>query len=283
MVKAQTKGQKTAFIIVFIVFLIYSISLIYPFIWMFLNSFKMDVDFRADSFGLPSRWIFANYFDAITHVHKGANLLVMFFHSVMNVVIICIPGQFFAACTSYILSKYRFKLNKLIFNVALVIMVIPGIGSTAATFQLWHDLGIYDTYFSLFLMGGGGFGSGFLLLYSTFSTLSWTYAEAAFIDGASNFRTFMQIMLPQVFPVMFSLFIISAIGTWNDYYTPYMYLPTKPTIAVGLFEIEANALAQQIYPMFFALMLVATAPVLLLFVMMQNTIMENVTAGGIKG
>lgn len=283
MIKNQTKGQKAVFIAVIVVFIIYSISLIYPFVWMFLNSFKLDVDFRADSFGLPKRWIFANYYDAVTYVHKGSNILVMLFNSIMNVIVICIPGQFFGACTSYVLAKYRFKLNKLIFTVALIIMVIPGIGSTAATFSLWHKLGIYDTYFSLFLMGSSGFGSGFLLMYSAFSTLSWTYAEAAFIDGSSNFRTFIQIMLPQIFPVMFSMFIISAIGTWNDYYTPYMYLPSSPTIAVGLFEIEANALAQQIYPLFFALMLVATAPVLIAFIVFQNTIMENVTAGGIKG
>ena len=132
-------------------------------------------------------------------------------------------------------------------------------------------------------MASSGFGTGFLLLYATFKNVSWTYAEAAFIDGSSHFRVFFEIMLPQVMPTVISILIITSIGVWNDYYTPFMYLPTKPTIAVGLYEIQSNAVTKQEYTMFFALMLISVLPIAILFVIMQNTIMENVVSGGIKG
>lgn len=283
MVKNKSKGVKLVFIIVFLIFAIYSFTLIFPFGWLFLNSFKMDIEFRANTFSMPIRWIFENYYEAITYSHKGMNILQMFWNSLMTIIVICIPGSFFQACTSYILSKYKFKMNKALFNVALVIMIIPGIGSTAATYSMWHTLGIYDTYFSLFLMGSSGFGSSFLLVYASFKNLSWTYAEAAFMDGASHFKVFIKIMLPQVMPVLVSLGIITVIGTWNDYYTPYMYLPSHTTIAVGLYEIQESALRDQQYPQFFALMILTLLPVMLLFIMMQNTIMENITTGGLKG
>ena len=84
-------------------------------------------------------------------------------------------------------------------------------------------------------------------------------------------------------PTVISILIITSIGVWNDYYTPFMYLPTKPTIAVGLYEIQSNAVTKQEYTMFFALMLISVLPIAILFVIMQNTIMENVVSGGIKG
>lgn len=283
MFKPKTKAESIVFPIVLVIFLIYTVTLIYPFIWLFLNSFKTNAEFRSDTFGLPIRWIFANYYDAITYTYNGINILQMFVNSLINIVIVVVPDMFLACCTSYVLAKYKFKGRKLIFDIALIIMIIPTVGGTAATYSFFHDIGIFDSYFSLLLMAASGFGTGFLLLYSTFSNLSWTYAEAGFIDGASHFRVFISLMLPQVLPVIVSLMIITTIGVWNDYYTPYMYLPTKPTIAVGLSEIEANATSKDQYPLLFALMLLSIVPVLLLFVFMQNTIMENVTAGGIKG
>ena len=283
MLNKKTFSERIIFIIIFVLFAIYAFTLIYPFLWLFINSFKMDVEFRANSFALPKRWIFANYFDAITYVHKGYTIFNMFINSVINVVIIVVSNMFFQCCTAYVLSKYKFRFRKMIYNVALIIMVVPSIGSTAATFNLWHDIGIYDNYISILIMGASGFGSGFLLLYATFANLSWTYAEAGFIDGASHFKVFIKIMMPQVMPVMVSLMIITAIGVWNDYYTPYMYMPSYPTIAVGLFEIQANAMYKQQFPLFFSLMIISIIPVLLIFILMQNTIMQNVTAGGIKG
>ncbi len=283
MVKNRSKKTITVHTIVFIIFALLAFSLIFPFIWLFLNSLKMDVEFRADSFALPTRWIFANYYDALTYVHKDNTIFNMFLNSILNIIITVVPSTFFATCTSYVLAKYKFKLNGLIFTASLIIMIIPSVGSTAATFKLWHDLGIYDTYFSLFLMGAGGFSSGYLLFYASFKNLSWTYAEAGLLDGASHFRVFFSIMLPQIMPVIVSMVILNVIGVWNDFFTPYMYLPTKPTIAVGIYEVQANAITKQQYPLFFAMMFLSMLPVMLIFIFMQNTIMENVTAGGIKG
>lgn len=279
----KTKSEKVIFAVVFAVYLLLAISIVFPFVWLGLNSFKRDVEFRADSFALPSRWIFANYYEALTYTVKGNTIVDMFINSMLNIVGIVGFGLFFSCCTAYILSKYHFKMREAIFNAALVIMIVPSIGSTATIFRLWHTLNIYDTYLSVFIQAAGGFSTGFLLLYATFKNISWTYAEAAFIDGASHFRVFASIMLPQAMPTIVSLIIINVIGVWNDYYTPFMYLPTKPTVAVGLFEVQSTAITQQLFPQLFALMLVSVVPILVLFVIMQNTIMENVIAGGIKG
>ena len=121
------------------------------------------------------------------------------------------------------------------------------------------------------------------MLYGAFRSISWSYAEAAYIDGASELRVFLQVMIPMVLPSLIPLAILNFIGFWNDYYTPFLYLKTQPTLAVGLqsfvnqMEYDAN------WPALFALMLFSMAPIILLFVAFQKQIMSNVTTGGLKG
>lgn len=279
----RTAPERAIFTVVFVLFTMLAISIVYPFCWLFINSLKTDFAFRQNSFALPERIIFANYYNAMAYSLNGNTIVNMFFNSFINLVGIVSLGLFFSCCTAYVLSKYNFRGREFLFNLALIIMIVPTIGSTAVVYKMWNVLHIYDTYFSVFFMASSGFGTGFLLLYATFKNVSWTYAEAAFIDGSSHFRVFFEIMLPQVMPTVISILIITSIGVWNDYYTPFMYLPTKPTIAVGLYEIQSNAVTKQEYTMFFALMLISVLPIAILFVIMQNTIMENVVSGGIKG
>ena len=279
----RTALERAIFTVVFVLFTMLAISIVYPFCWLFINSLKTDFAFRQNSFALPERIIFANYYNAMAYSLNGNTIVNMFFNSLINLVGIVSLGLFFSCCTAYVLSKYNFRGREFLFNLALIIMIVPTIGSTAVVYKMWNVLHIYDTYFSVFFMASSGFGTGFLLLYATFKNVSWTYAEAAFIDGSSHFRVFFEIMLPQVMPTVISILIITSIGVWNDYYTPFMYLPTKPTIAVGLYEIQSNAVTKQEYTMFFALMLISVLPIAILFVIMQNTIMENVVSGGIKG
>ena len=279
----RTAPERAIFTVVFVLFTMLAISIVYPFCWLFINSLKTDFAFRQNSFALPERIIFANYYNAMAYSLNGNTIVNMFFNSLINLVGIVSLGLFFSCCTAYVLSKYNFRGREFLFNLALIIMIVPTIGSTAVVYKMWNVLHIYDTYFSVFFMASSGFGTGFLLLYATFKNVSWTYAEAAFIDGSSHFRVFFEIMLPQVMPTVISILIITSIGVWNDYYTPFMYLPTKPTIAVGLYEIQSNAVTKQEYTMFFALMLISVLPIAILFVIMQNTIMENVVSGGLKG
>ena len=120
-------------------------------------------------------------------------------------------------------------------------------------------------------------------MYAVFKGVSNTYMEAAYMDGAKNFRIFWQIMVPQVIPTAASLALLNALGTWNDYFTSYMWLPGHPTLSYGLYEIQANATTKNMFPQLFAFMMLCTLPILIAFIFMQNTIMENVTTGGIKG
>ena len=112
--------------------------------------------------------------------------------------------------------------------------------------------------------------------------------EAAKIDGAGNWRIFLTIYVPQAGGMLIILYILSFIGTWNDFMTPYLYLPSHPTLATGIQRLSAqisggNAQYVNDYPKLFAAMLVTILPVMILFIAFQKRIMRFSLGGGIKG
>lgn len=277
------RSEKIIMVIAFVIFTIYSFSLIFPFIWMFNNSLKVNQEFFANVWALPENWLFSNYVEVLRLKVSGTSFLGLIGNSVYYVVVSTIIGLFVPSLTAYIVAKYRFRGRSAIYSIAVFILVVPVLGGVAAMFKLLKALNIYNTYLALFLMGSGGFGFSFLLLYGFFKNLSWSYAEAAFVDGATDFRVYFTVMLPQAKGVLLSLAILTIIGQWNDYFNIYMYAPSRPNLAVGIKQYLDTLRYDANYPQLFAIMIISILPVLILFVAFNDTIMKSTVAGGLKG
>ena len=278
-------GLRITKIIIFVLFVLYSFSLIFPFLWMILNSFKTNQEFFNDIWGLPTNpsAFIDNFITAITMKNSGSTIIEMTLRSIFITIVGVIASTISCTCISYAIAKYKFPGRGLIYAVAIGVMLIPTVGSTSATYKLINDLGLYNNYLALILLYSGGFGFQFLLLHSTFKSISWTYAEAAMVDGASDFRVFTTVMLPLATPTMIPLVILNVISLWNDYFTPYMYLKGKPTLAVGLQAMVSQMEYNANWPALFVLILLSMLPIIILFICFQKQIMTNVTAGGLKG
>lgn len=271
--------------VVFVVFILYSITLIFPFIWMIYNSFKTNPEFFADIWALPQNMMngLENLKYALTLEISNSTIITMTLRSLLLTVVGTLVGLASTSCVSYVVAKYNFPGKNLIYAVAISIMLIPTIGSTSATYKLINDLGLYDNYIALILLYSGGFGFQFLLLHGVFKSISWQYAEAAYMDGASDFKVFTKVMLPMSMGTLVPLGILNAINIWNDYFTPYLYLKGKPTLAVGLQSMVNQMEYNANWPALFSLMLISMVPIITLFISFQKQIMSNVTAGGLKG
>jgi ABC-type glycerol-3-phosphate transport system permease component len=90
-------------------------------------------------------------------------------------------------------------------------------------------------------------------------------------------------MLPQAMPSIIALSILSFIGTWNDYMTPFLYLKNWPTLALGIYQFDTMQQYRSNVPIYYCGVLMSMVPILILFCCMQKTIMENTVAGGLKG
>ena len=282
------KGKKKAGfsacrIIVFILLAIYAFTLIYAMLWAVLSSLKTQTEFSTNLVGLPKDWQFGNYLQAFQSVQAGGhNMFEMFFNSLWYSCGGAALGVIASSMVAYVVAKYEFPGRRPIYAVALVTMMIPVVGSFPSQYRMYSTLGILDSPL-LLVTKFSGFGFNFVMLYSFFKTLSWTYAEAAFMDGASHLKVFLRVMLPQALPIMGSLFLVSTVQLWNEYMEPNLFLQSHPTLSSGLYIFQLEMTRGTNYPLLFAGLIVSVIPVIILFVKFQNTMMESMSMGGLKG
>ena len=293
----RSTGQKVALWIVCAIFILYSVSLLFPFAWLLFNSFKTRQDFLTSAvanggMSIPEIFDPHNYYEALIGFKltvgsgsavKEVNLLQMFLNSIILTATTTFLEVFFSACTAYVLAKYNFPGKKIIFGMVLASMVIPVVGTLPVMYDFIGSIGLMDTLPGVWIVYVGGFAFGFLLLNGHFKSLSWTYAEAAQIDGATSFGVFFKIMIPLSMPALISLAIITAIDYWNNFGTPKIYLPSMPTVAVRLDSLMIEIEKTSDYPLMFACVLVAIAPIVAIFCCFHKVIISNMVAGGIKG
>ncbi len=279
--------------IFFVIFLIYGISLLLPFLYLLVNSmyeltnYNANIDIRTtiafEYLSLKNYITAFDYLKVRLSTGEYASLIAMLGNSLMYIAITVVPTLLSSLMSAYVVSKYDFKLKPLIYNLVIVIQVVPIIGSMASSYKLMFDLQLINRPWLYWITCCGGFDFAFVLFYGYFNSVSWEYGEAAQIDGAGNFRIFWNIMIPQAKPVIVALIITTAISSWNDYMTPYMYLYDYPTVAYGIYfyKNEMNFVGNP--PVLFAGIIMAAIPALVLFSVFHQTIMENTVAGGLKG
>ena len=282
------------FSVVFVLFLAYAISLLLPFLFLVFSSLKDPLEYMQDSingniFNPPKAWLFDNWAKVFSEMHiigaEGETIYFpsMLFNSLWMSGVITVGGLFASSLTAYCLAKYKFKLRNFLYGIAIVTMTIPIIGSTGAMFKLTYDIGIFNTPLYPILTCLGGFGFNFLVLYGFFKNISWNYAEAVFVDGGGHFTAFFKIMLPQVVPALLTLGIMAFIGSWNDYTTPLLFLPNYPTIASGIYNVQVHLKRTGDYPQYFAALGISIIPIIILFVTFSDSLMKNLSVGGLKG
>lgn len=284
----RTKGEKVIYAIIFALFVLYTVLMVFPFVWLFISSFKSSYNYMEDIdhfrvMALPTKWMFENYAKAFVELeHDGTNLFGMFFNSIWYTAVVVIEGVFFSACTGYSLSKYKFKCKNLIYTVAVVSMTIPVVGTLPASFRLSAALRIYDTPLQPIVTCAGGFGFNFLIMYAFFKNMPWSYAEAVFMDGGNDFIAFFKVMLPMAVGPIVTLSIIASISCWNDYTSIILFMPSYQTVASGLYYVQLT-MFEKFPTIYYAALFISMIPVIVVFAIFSEQIMKNMSVGGLKG
>ncbi len=283
-------------LIIGITLTVYSVSLLVPFVWGLITSFKSNPDFMLNPMGLPQDWLFTNYQTAFNYIYvpvkygltqRYVMLIEMFGNSVLYAVGCAFMATITPCVVAYLVQKYPFPFGKVLYAVVLVTMVIPIIGSLPSEYALVQAIGFNDSMIGMWLMKANFLGTYFLILYAAWKALPNSYMEAAFVDGASHWRVFFQIMLPLLKTQLLVVFVLNFIAFWNDYQVPMLYMPNKPTAAYGLYYFSlgggSNANQTSTTPMKLAGSMVITVPILIFFIIFKDKLIGNLTMGGLKG
>lgn len=273
---------------------LYCVSLLLPLVWMLYSSFKGEIDYTLHPFAFPEVWKPGNYIAVLDkmkfpiNTDRGLvsyNLFDLAGHSILLsgcaslLLILC------QTCVAYLVSRYKFVGSRFIYALGIVVMIIPIVGNLPSAMVINKALGIYDNLFMYILVSPSNiFGLHFLLLYSAFKRLPWALAEAAFIDGANDYQVMFRIMVPMMLPTCAALFVLTFLGSWNDYMTPLIWLPSYPTLAYGMYLFQYNATVYNAtMPQVLAGFTIVMIPTVLIYASSQKLIMSKFTVGGLKG
>lgn len=267
--------------------LLFSLSFAFVLVWMLCNSVRPQKSYFNDvlAFWNLKGATFDNYGRIFTTKYGTAKITMfgMLKNSFILIIVCTALQAIVPVITGYVAARYKTKLGAVAVQLVIISMVVPAIGSTASTYSFMSAIKLKDKWLGIFLMNAGGLGFGMLLYKNYFSSISWEYAESAFLDGAGNLRVFFSIMYPQALPLIVSMAILNVIGLWNDYMTPYLFLNSKPTVALGVYSIQTRAERNGAMPQAFAAMTFMTIFVLIIYAAFSKTIMSSMSVGGLKG
>ncbi len=272
--------------------LLYTICLFVPLIWGVMTSFKTQTDFRINVIGFPKEWVW-NYstvyekFKISIFTDAGTQMISMgemFLNSILYAVGCAIASALIPCITAYLCACYDYFLSKVIYVVVIVTMVLPIVGSLPSEIRMTKALGVFDQFWGMWLLKANFLGMYFIVFYNQFKAFPKAYREAAWIDGAGNWKIMTKIMFPLARNTFMTVALIKFIEFWNDYQTPLVYLPTKPTISLGVYHMAYTTLNElSTIPMRTTAAVIALVPVLILFLCCHKRLLGNLTMGGIKG
>ncbi|NED94262.1 carbohydrate ABC transporter permease [Phytoactinopolyspora alkaliphila] len=261
-----------------------------PLLWAILSSFKTNGEFRTDPMGLPSGLEWDNF----ARAWSAANIGQYFVNSVI-VVSMSVPLTIlFGAMGAYVLARYDFPGNRLIYYTFLGGLVLPVFLALVPMFFIVRNTGDLplvgqflglNSYVSLALVYVA-FSMPFTVFFLTafFRTLPTSVAEAGIVDGCSHFSLFFRVMLPMAKPGLISLALFNFLGHWNQYILPLVIMQQndKRVLAQGLGTLAANTGFRADWTALFAGLVIALLPVLIVYILFQRQVQAGLTAGVLK-
>lgn len=282
---------------VLMVFLVvYTLMMLSLLAWALITSLKNLMDFRTNPLGLP-KGKFGLAFENYSIVFREFKMIVMagghqdyidFWEMLSNTLLYAGVGAFISALVpclvAYVCAKFRYRFNSVIHTIVIVAMVLPIVGAAPSSIKILQDMGIYNTIYGTWIQKFHFLGMYFLVYYAAFKGFSDTYLEAAYIDGAGEWRVLFSVVLPLVRNTFLTIMLIRFIDYWNDFQTPLIYIPSHPTLAVGLYNLGNSTVgALNWVPRKMAACIILLVPIMSLFLALKDKLMGNLTMGGIKG
>ena len=278
-------SHNVVFCIYFVLFLAFAFMSLYPIFWCLINSMKSMEEYYAGSLALPQTFTLKNFAEVFVSFElAGQKFWRMLFNSFWQAFGSCFLNVAASILVAYPLARYDFPGKKLLYGVIIFRITIPIIGSAAAEYKMFRGLNMLDNPSSFWMAWLSGFDLTALILYGYFQGISKTYSEAAFLDGANGLQVLWYAVLPQAVPCIVALYINQVIAKWNDYTTAQLYLRSYPNLAYGLYEFDGLTLfLEGGKPIYFASIILAAIPPVVLYASGQKLMLENMAVGGIKG
>lgn len=264
-------------------FMVVALSYIYILVWTLFSAVKTHNEIVMTPFSLPTTWHWGHFIEVFNTLEvSDTKFLGMLMNSILFSVVPALLSQYVSMSFAYVCSKYTFPGHKWPFMIVLIMLTLPLYGSGGATYKLYYNLGLINSYWQI-LIAASGFDKAFLYYTAYFKTVSWTYAEAAMMDGANAFQIFYKVMFPMSKPLFTALFIMGWKGNWNSYSGGLVYYPKLPTLPMGIYQFNKEMIYRARLDILFSACLYVSIPALIIYIIFNKTMTTSVSFGGLKG
>lgn len=257
----------------FLVFLI-------PFYIVIVNVFKDNKEIVDNALALPHSLNFsalADAFGKMDYAQTFMNSLLITLASVSLTIVV-------AAMCAYLFARKDWKINKILFMVMVLSMIIPFQTIMIPLVKNFSSLGIMNSRVTMiFFYVGANVPMAVFMFHGFMKSIPYELEEAAKIDGCTQVGIFVRIILPLLKPIASTVFILNFLGTWNDFLAPFIILTdnSKKTLPLMTYMFTGQYFTD--YALVLAGLILTMLPILVVYVFMQKNIIEGVAQGAVKG
>jgi multiple sugar transport system permease protein len=279
-IKSRKRSEQIADTVSFLIIIFVAALVMLPIWWMVRSSLMKSLEiFKWPPQFFPKEWLFSNY-------NLKPNTFD-FWRYLGNTLTIVIPSVVFGTVTAvfcgYAFARLRFRGKAFLFSLCVGSMLLPTMVTLIPIYITWASLGLTDTYWPLilpYLCGGGAFN--IFLVRQFIKTLPRELDESASIDGASYFRTLVNIIIPSIKPAIIVVALLIFITTWNDLLQQTIYISSreKYTMAVGLTTFMGSF--KNDYAGMFAATCLSFLPGVIVYMLGQRYFVEGIVMTGMK-
>lgn len=263
-----------------LVLILFSFSCIFPIIWIGYSSLKEQSDFAMNSIGLPAKVTFENYIEVINASNMPRYMLNSAVVSIVSISLIIV----FAFLFGYFFARFKFRGRNFLYTYVMVGMLLPIHALLVPVYIEMRDIGALGSMLTLVLpYVAFGIPIATVLAEGFVHSIPTTFEEAAAIDGSSFTRTMFSIIFPLTLPILATIMIIQFFACWNEFSFALVLISQDDlrTIPVGLTMFKS--MYEVNYPRLMAGMMVSLLPVMILYFIFSDRVIQGMTAGAIKG
>lgn len=272
------KRQYVKYTMMYAILSIYAVASLYPFFWMILNSFKSTEEiFVQNPFGLPETWMLSNFASVFSNFRFGTYFKNSFIVAAGTVTLTC----FFALMFAYGVCRMQWKLSKLVntylltgLMIPLGVVIIPLMMTAKSLHLIDSPVGLIFTYTAFNV----SFAS--TVFYAFLRTLPYELEDAAYMDGASIYRTFFSIIAPVVKPSIATVAIFVFLNSWNEFTIALILINHQPsmTLPMGLFTFFGEHGGTD-WGGLSATLTLTCLPAIIIYLLFSETIEKALTVG----
>lgn len=276
----KKKKVKISYIVIYTILILWAVTTIFPFVWVFMNSFKPSVDVISSSFALPTNPSLMNYETAFERL----NVLNAYKQSFLISGTVTVGVMIFASFMAFGMTRYHFKGKEFVRSLIVASLMFPIFATIIPVYRMIVEWGLLNKNVAVILPQiAGNLSFATIVMTGFMQSIPLEMEEAAYMEGANVFQVFIKIIVPLCRPSLATVAIFSFLWSYNDLFVQRVMIRDNTKFPVCRLLQEISSQYGTDFGLMAASVTIIVIPVMIVYVLLQKNIIKGLTAGAIKG